>query len=180
MSDAIEKRGSTELEASDRLERDGGDRSFRAAAPEGAVFVDLEVPFHDVDPLFVAWHGHYYKYLEIARTSLQRHHQLDVADMRALGFAWFVIETRTRHVQALHYGERFRVFSWFVEDDPRVGIDYEIRSIATIDGAPTGHRVARARTVLVNTVLQRGEGGPRGELLFATPEAIKERIGLHR
>lgn len=180
MSDAIEKRASTELSAIDRLERDAGARGLRTAVPDGAIFVDLEVPFHDVDPLFVAWHGHYSKYLEIARTALQRHHQLDVADIRALGFAWFVIETRTRHVQALHYGERFRVFSWFVEDDPRVGIAYEIRSLATIDGAPTGHRVARARTVLVNTVLRRGDKAPRGELLFATPRAIKERIGLRR
>lgn len=180
MSDAIEKRATTDLKSIDRLDHDDGDRSFRTAVPEGAVFADLEVPFHDVDPLFVAWHGHYYKYLEIARTVLQRHHRLDAPDLRELGFAWFVIETRTRHVQALHYGERFRVFSWFVEDDPRVGIAYEIRSIATLDGEATGHRVARARTVLVNTILQRTDGGPRGELLFATPPAIKERIGLAR
>lgn len=180
MSDAIEKRAGTDLKAVDRLDHDDGDRTFRTAVPDGAVFVDLEIPFHDVDPLFVAWHGHYYKYLEIARTALQRHHRLDVPDMRELGFAWFVIETRTRHVQALHYGERFRVFSWFSEDDPRVGIAYEIRSLRTIEGEPTGHRVARARTVLVNTILQRTDHGPRGELLFATPQAIKERIGLVR
>ena len=25
------------------------------------------MPFHDVDALHVVWHGHYYKYLELAR-----------------------------------------------------------------------------------------------------------------
>lgn len=144
--------------------------SLRDRAPEGAVFVDLEVPFHDVDPLFVSWHGHYFKYFEIARTALQRRHQLDAPDLRALGFAWYVIETRTRHVQALRYGERFRVHAWFVEADPRITIAYEIRSLAQLDGTATGHRVARARTVLCSTT-------PKGELLFETPAVVRERIG---
>ncbi len=172
MTDALDKRPGTNLLAHDRL-AEADDGGLRDPVPAGAVFVDLEVPFHDVDPLFVAWHGHYYKYLEIARTALQRAHRLDAPDLRELGFAWFVIETRTRHVQALRYGERFRVFSWFVEDDPRIGIAYEIRSLGSLDGQPTGHRVARARTILVST-------SPKGELLFATPDAVKERIGLAR
>ena len=32
--------------------------------------VEIEIPFHDVDVLGVAWHGHYVKYLEIARCAL--------------------------------------------------------------------------------------------------------------
>lgn len=146
---------------------------LRQRAPEGAVFVDLEVPFHDVDPLFVSWHGHYFKYFELARTALQRRHQLDAPDLRELGFGWLMIETRTRHVQALRYGERFRVQAWFVEDDPRITVAYELRSLALLDGTATGHRVARARTTLVTTT-------PEGGLLFETPAAIKERIGLGR
>ena len=34
--------------------------------------VEIEVPFHDVDALRIVWHGHYYKYLELARTQLLR------------------------------------------------------------------------------------------------------------
>ena len=30
----------------------------------------IEVPFHDVDVMRVAWHGHYVKYFEIARCAL--------------------------------------------------------------------------------------------------------------
>jgi acyl-CoA thioester hydrolase len=30
--------------------------------------VELDVPFHDVDLQRVVWHGHYYKYFEVART----------------------------------------------------------------------------------------------------------------
>lgn len=136
---------------------------LRDRVPPGAVHVDLEVPFHDVDPLLVAWHGHYFKYFELARTALQRAHRLDVADLRGLGIAWFVVDTRTRHVSPLRYGERFRVHAWFFEDDPRIGIAYEIRAL---DG---GRRVARARTVLVSTTKD-------GEMLFETPKEIRDRI----
>ena len=31
--------------------------------------VEHEVPFHDVDMTLRVWHGHYYKYLELARTA---------------------------------------------------------------------------------------------------------------
>ncbi len=42
------------------------------------VTVEHTVPFHDVDPLFVVWHGHYFKYFEYGREALMRAHGLDV------------------------------------------------------------------------------------------------------
>ena len=39
---------------------------------DSQVEVELEVPFHDVDMLQLVWHGHYYKYFELARTQLLR------------------------------------------------------------------------------------------------------------
>ena len=32
--------------------------------------VELMVPFHDVDMLGIAWHGHFCKYLEIVRCEM--------------------------------------------------------------------------------------------------------------
>ena len=58
--------------------------------PSHAVSVELDVPFHDVDGLRVVWHGHYLKYLEIARCALLRAHRLDVPDMIELGYQFMV------------------------------------------------------------------------------------------
>jgi acyl-CoA thioester hydrolase len=137
--------------------------SLREKPPDDCVVVDLEVPFHDVDPLLVAWHGHYYKYFEIARQALQRKHHVDAPDLLALGYHWYVIETRARHVAPLRYAEQFQVKAWFCEKDPRIGVAYEITS------KKTGRRVARGTTILVNTK-------PDGELLMETPREILERI----
>ena len=32
--------------------------------------IKLKVPFHDLDPLQVVWHGNYFKYFDIARFGL--------------------------------------------------------------------------------------------------------------
>ncbi|MGH8486657.1 MAG: acyl-CoA thioesterase, partial [Pseudomonas sp.] len=39
---------------------------------QGVLHVDTEilVPFFDVDSMLVVWHGHYVKYLEVARCAL--------------------------------------------------------------------------------------------------------------
>jgi acyl-CoA thioester hydrolase len=37
---------------------------------EWAGEVELEVPFFDLDPMNIVWHGNYVKYLEVARCAL--------------------------------------------------------------------------------------------------------------
>ena len=120
-------------------------RELREKAPVGAISVDLEVPFHDCDPLFVAWHGWYYKYFEIARTALFKAHGIDVPDMIPMKLGFYVVETRARHVGALRYGDKFRVAAWFTEWETRVGVAYEIQNLTT------NKRSARGKTVLVST-----------------------------
>jgi acyl-CoA thioester hydrolase len=125
--------------------------------------VELEVPFHDVDPLHVVWHGHYYKYMEIARTQLMRGIGLDAEDMIGLGYALFVIESRCRYAFPLRYGDRFRVTAEIVDIDNRINISYEIFNLTR------GRRSARGKTALVTTDMQ-------GNLLLETPEAVRGKL----
>jgi len=53
--------------------------------------VIIEVPFHDVDAMEVAWHGHYVKYLEIARTAMMRKIGLDFPQLRDSGHVWPIV-----------------------------------------------------------------------------------------
>ncbi len=147
----------------------GEARELRERAPKDAVWVELEVPFHDLDPLFVAWHGWYYKYFEVARTALFRAHRIDAIDMLPLHLGFYVVETRARHVRPLRYGERFRASAWFTEHESRVGVAYELTR--ALDGA----RIARGKTTLVTTL--RGTPGQGDDaMLFETPAVLVERI----
>ncbi len=123
------------------------------APPPDAVDVELEIPFHDVDVLEVAWHGHYPKYLELARTAFVRARKLDNAEMRTLGYRFFIAEYFLRHVAPLRYGDRVRVVAWPVE----------------IQNLTLGKLAAQGWTVLVTT-------DAAGELCLETPPPIVSRL----
>lgn len=126
--------------------------------------VELLVPFHDVDALRVVWHGHYYKYMEVARTQLLRERGIDGPELHAMGYALYVIETKCRHVFPLRYGDRFRVDARVLDADNRVNLAYEIHNLSQ------DRRSAKGTTTLVTTDLA-------GNLQYATPEAIRSRLG---
>lgn len=131
--------------------------------PAGAAVYEGAVPFHDCDPLGIVWHGHYYKYLEHARTKLLARHRLDVPDFLSMGHRLLMIETRCRYAFPLRYGERYAVHAWFIDTDMRLHVGYEVRNL-THD-----RRAARAWTVLVVTDAE-------GNMLLETPREIRRRI----
>ena len=135
----------------------------RRSPPADAASIEGEVPFHDVDPLRIVWHGNYYKYLEIARTALFRRHAIDGLELLELGYRFVVSHSECRHVNPLTYGDRYRVSAWFLDVEQRVNVGYEVWDLTH------ERRAARARTELVTT---DADGG----LLLETPTVIRDRI----
>lgn len=136
-------------------------RNAARFSPE--VEVELEVPFHDVDMLRIVWHGHYYKYFEIARTQLLRSKGLSAEQLIATGYTLVVIETMSRYPAPLRFGQRFRVAAAFADVDYRLKIDYQIHNISE------GKRAAYGHTTLATL-------SPSGELLLRTPDLLLERV----
>jgi acyl-CoA thioester hydrolase len=136
---------------------------LRARTRLREVSVEHEVPFHDVDALRVVWHGHYFKYFELARTKLLRSVGLDGGEPAGGRYSFVVIDSRCRHGGPLRYGDRMRVSAWFGDLHRRIHIGYEVWNLTL------GRRAARGHTLLAT--LDR-EGG----LLFETPEEILRRI----
>lgn len=135
----------------------------RRGRPEHAVSYELEVPFHDCDPLFVVWHGHYFKYLELARTKLLQSVTLDVPDVRSLGYRMYVTDVRCRYVWPLRYGQTARVDAWFTDLTPLLRVAYEVTNVTE------GRRAARAYTTIVVT-------DPQGHVVTEPPESFKARL----
>ncbi|HET6583571.1 MAG TPA: acyl-CoA thioesterase [Nannocystaceae bacterium] len=125
--------------------------------------VELTVPFHDVDPLGVVWHGHYYKYLEHARSAMLVPLGLDGEELLATGHKMFVVDTRCRYTGALHYRDHVRVVAWLKEWEHRFWISYEVANVTR------ECRSARAHTVLAVTDLE-------GRLLFDVPPVLLDRV----
>lgn len=112
---------------------------------KGVLHVDTEilVPFFDIDTMHVVWHGHYVKYLEIARCALLEHLGHTYTQMLEAGYAWPVIDMQLRYVRGATFGQRINVRASLVEWESRLKINYLITDLAT------GERLTRASTVQV-------------------------------
>ena len=73
--------------------------------------VEIEVEFYEVDAMHVTWHGHYVKYLEVARTALLGKFAYDYPRMRASGYAWPIVDMRLKYVRPAELGQRLIVRS---------------------------------------------------------------------
>lgn len=96
-----------------------------------SALVEVEVPFHDVDAMNVAWHGHYVKYFELARCALLRSFNYDYPQMQASGYMWPVVDCHLKYVQPAFYGQRLRIEATLLEYENRLKIGYEIRDART-------------------------------------------------
>jgi len=90
--------------------------------------IQMTVPFHDLDPLQVVWHGNYLKYFDIARFALFNHCGVDLHEYsKASGFLFPVTRTSTKHIRPLRYRDCFVVRATVREAHIRIVLDFEIR-----------------------------------------------------
>ena len=126
--------------------------------------VEILVPFFDVDMMEVVWHGHYVKYLEIARCALLDKLDHNYAQMREAGYAWPVIDLQLRYVRGARFGQRISVRADLVEWESRLKINY------LISDAETGERMTRGSTVQVAVEIATRE------MQFASPQVFIDAV----
>jgi acyl-CoA thioester hydrolase len=105
---------------------------------------EVEVPFHDVDAMNVAWHGHYVKYLELARCALLRRFDYDYPQMQASGYLWPIVECHLKYVRPAFYGQKLSVEASLLEYENRIKITYVIRDVITGEELTKGYTTQAA------------------------------------
>ena len=128
--------------------------------------VVIEIPFHDVDVMSVAWHGHYVKYLEIARCALLDTIDYNYPQMKESGYAWPVIDVRIRYAYPLLFQQKVRIKAELVEWENRLKLKY------LIEDFDTGQRLTKAYTVQVAVDMSSGE------MLYASPDILYQKLGI--
>ncbi|WP_296247759.1 acyl-CoA thioesterase [Pseudomonas sp. UBA4194] len=133
----------------------------------GVLHVDTEmqVPFFDVDSMNVVWHGHYVKYLEVARCALLDHIGHNYTQMLESGYAWPVIDLQLRYVRGAVFGQKLRVRASLVEWENRLKIHY------LISDAVTGERMTRGSSVQVAVEIASRE------MQLASPKVFVDAVG---
>ena len=126
--------------------------------------VEVEVPFHDSDPMGVTWHGNYFRYLETARSALLNSIGYDYRQMVDSGYLWPIVDARIKYVKPTTFGQRLRVTATLAEYENRLKIAYTITDVAS------GDVVTEATTTQVAVHRERGE------MSFVSPPVLLDKV----
>jgi len=128
--------------------------------------ITLRIPFNDVDPMQVAWHGNYFRYMEQARCELLRQIGYGYREMEASGFAWPIIDTRMKYIAPLRFDQLVRVEARISEYENRLRIDYEFFDVAS------GARTSKGYSIQVAVEM------PSGEMRLVSPPILLQKLGI--
>lgn len=128
--------------------------------------IELSPAFHDLDPMDIVWHGHYPKYLELARCALLQRFDYDYPQMRDSGYAWPIVDLRLKYIRPLVYAQRLRVRAEIVEWENRLKIEYLIRD------ADSGIKLNRASSIQVAVKIETRE------MQFVCPPVLWQKLGV--
>lgn len=128
--------------------------------------VRLTVPFHDLDPMRVVWHGNYLKYFDVARFALFMEAGVNLYEYSIRTNCFFpVIRTSTKHIAPLRHNDEFICKATLVEAHIRIVLDFEIRLVddGGLCARGQGHQVAVQY--------------PGNEMLLELPGEIRKALG---
>lgn len=126
----------------------------------------IEVPFYDLDPMKVVWHGNYVKYFERVRCVLLDKFNIGYVEMEKSGYMWPIVDIRLKYVNSATFGQQLKCTATITEYDNCLKIVYSIIC------AETGARLTKGYTVQVAIALESGE------MELASPKILLERLGV--
>ena len=126
--------------------------------------VEIEIPFFDVDPMRVAWHGNYVKYFEMARCAMLRKIDYDYPKMHESGYMFPVVEIYLRYVKPARYGQVVVAVAELLEYENRLKIGYRITDRAS------GQRLTKGWSVQVAIDARTRE------LQFVSPKILIDKL----
>lgn len=127
----------------------------------------IQVPFFDVDPMRIVWHGNYVKYLEVARCAFLDSIGYSYDEMGRRGFSWPIVKMDLKYIRPARFRQTIRIDMAISEIDSCLRIDY------TLSDEQTGEKLTRASTTQAAVSLETGE------IQFQTPESWLEAIRSH-
>lgn len=128
--------------------------------------IEVTPAFYDIDVMEIVYHGHYVRYLELARSALLAQFNYDYPRMRDSGYAWPVVDMRLKYVRSATFGQTLKVRATITEWENRLRIDYLLRD------SVTGQKVNTAHTIQVAVDMQTRA------MCFVCPPVLWERLGV--
>jgi acyl-CoA thioester hydrolase len=129
--------------------------------------IQLQVPFYDLDPMQMVWHGNYLKYFDMARSELFYATGIDLLDyFKKTRYLFPITKTATKHIVSLRYRDEFTCKATVVEAQYKIVVEFQIRLVANNQICAKG----RSEQVAVKY--------PETEIMFEIPLEIRKALGF--
>jgi acyl-CoA thioester hydrolase len=129
--------------------------------------VKLTVPFHDLDPMQMVWHGNYLKYFDIARSALFDNLGVDLFSyFKRANYLFPITKITTKHIVSLRYRDEFKCKATVVEAQYKIVVELQIRLVENNQICAKG----RSEQVAVKY--------PEMEIMFEIPGEIRKALGF--
>ena len=126
--------------------------------------VTLVTSFQDADPMGVIYHGNYFRFFEEVRRLLMEKINYNYRDMVDSGYAWPVIDSYVKYVQAIPFNHEIRITAKLSEWENYMRVDYVIYD------AQTGKRMTKGYTRQVAVDMKTEE------MCFVSPECLAKKL----
>jgi acyl-CoA thioester hydrolase len=123
------------------------------------------VPFYDLDPMNMVWHGNYLKYFDQTRSELFAGVGIDLFDyFKKTSCLFPITKTTTKHIVSLRYRDEFTCKATVAEAQYKIVIDFRIKLVKNDQLCAKG----RSEQVAVKY--------PDMEILFEIPDDIRKAL----
>ncbi|OYQ74830.1 acyl-CoA thioesterase [Wohlfahrtiimonas chitiniclastica] len=106
--------------------------------------VPYVVPFYDLDPLGIVWHGNYLKYFEKAREALMIKLNYGYQTMAHSDYIFPIVESHVKYIKPLVHEQAIIITAQLMEYENRLKIHYRITDQIH------GHRLTEGYTTQVS------------------------------
>jgi len=120
----------------------------------------LTIPFCDLDPMNIVWHGNYLKYLEAARGEFFEYLGFGYEKLFAQNIAYPIVKMDLKFISPAYFNQKIIVKCILEEIEPAIIIKYEIRD------EKTGAKLFKARS------MQMCVDAVKRETIYKIPEFI--------
>lgn len=126
---------------------------------------EIKIPFHDLDPMDVVWHGNYIKYMEQARCDMFNKINYTYYDMKNDNYAYPVAKMQTKYISPLRFNQEVIIKTLLEEIEPAIIIKYKMYDKLT------------GKEVFCGETMQIGVNISTGQSLYIAPANLLKKLG---
>ena len=123
-----------------------------------------EIPFYDLDPMNVVWHGNYVKYSEVARAALMEKIGYSYKEMRNDRVIYPIAKMEMKFIKSATLGQKMKLKAVLEEFEPAIRIKYVFRD------AQTSEILFKATTMQICVDIETRQS------LYTAPNGLKNGV----